>query len=163
MMVGQTILTTTSEFPGSQAVSNSVVGRTRNSFHCIFGLHRFHVDFVDRLGGAGLPERLVGLIRVPAIEDEFGEGAEQQPDTLLCEPRSNDRHGYRPAGAAELGVAGLAASIATACACATAGSFGSMSMIRCWMDAGVMPKNASASGMALSALLAASASAWLWT
>jgi hypothetical protein len=34
-----------------------------------------------------------------------------------------------------------------------------MSMMRCWIDAGVMPKNARASGIAASALLAASARA----
>jgi hypothetical protein len=44
---------------------------------------------------------LIGLIRVPGIEREFGESAEHKPDALLCAPSRDDRqHGL---GAGRIG------------------------------------------------------------
>src|SRR5258705_682886 len=74
----QMILTTTSELSGSQAVSNSIIGRARHVLHRIDRLQRFDIDFVGGFEPAPTALLLGGLIGVEAIQQQLGEGAEQQ-------------------------------------------------------------------------------------
>src|SRR5258708_4851093 len=76
LIAGQMTLTTTSELPGSQAVSDSIIGRASNAVHRILCLHCFGVDLARGLGCAGFTKRVVGLIGLPAIKREFGESTE---------------------------------------------------------------------------------------